>query len=77
MEEENERLSLELEKERRPSTGRSNTEAQLTQKKRELASAQREVRALREAKEGAEEKVGEVRGELEREKERVAELEAK
>lgn len=77
LEEENDRLTLELERERKPSTGRSGVDAELTQRKRELLLAQREVQTLRGDKERLEKDMAAGRKELEKEKEKNAELERK
>lgn len=77
LEEENERVTLELERERKPSTGRSGVEAELSQKKKELLVVQREVQTLRGDKERLEKDMAEGRKELDKEKEKNAELEKK
>lgn len=77
LEEENERVTLELERERKPSTGRSSVEAELSQKRKELLAAQREMQALRDNKERLEKDVTETRRELDKEKEKNAEIEKK
>ena len=77
MREENERLSGELERGRRPSAGRAGVESELALKRKELVSAQRDLQTAREEREMSEREAGEARRELEREKERSAELESK
>ena len=77
LQEENERVSLELERGRKSSTGRMNTEAELVRKKRELSSVLREMQALRDEKERVEKDVVEVRREMEKEKQRNSELQKK
>ena len=77
MSEDNQKLSEELERVRRPSAGRAGVEAEVALKRKELSSAQRELQSVREEKERAEREAGEVRRELERENEKVAELESK
>ena len=75
VQEENERVSLELVRERKPSSGRMGIESELAQRKRELSTAQRELHELRDEKEKAGRETEEVRRELEREREKNKELE--
>ena len=77
MKEENERLSEELERVRRPSAGRAGAEAELALKRKELSSLQREVQTVREERERGEREAGETRRELEKEREKVSDLENK
>ena len=75
--EENERLSEEIERSRRPSAGRAGTEAELALKRKEVSSLQRELKSGREERGRMEREAGEARRELEKERGKIAELENK
>lgn len=77
MKEESERLSEEVERVRRPSAGRAGTESELALKRKELVTLQKELQTAREERDRLEREAGEARRELERERERSAELEKK
>ena len=77
MREENERLSEEIGRSRRPLAGRAGTEAELALKRKEVSSLQRELQSAREERERVEREAGGARRELEKERERIAELENK
>ena len=77
MNEENEQLSRELERERKPSTGRVGVETELTQKRKDLSAAERELQTLQEVRNKIQREAEEMRKELEKERGRNSELEKK
>lgn len=77
MKEEKESLQIDLERVRKPSTGRAGVEADLALKRKELSSTQRELQNTRDEKEKIERENQGIREELKKERERASELQTK
>ena len=75
--EEKDHLSSELRSKQAPPAGQVATEAELSQRKRALSSAQRDLRQVREERERVEKELMEVKETLKKERERSSQLEEK